>query len=650
MLLERPLVGTQRTSGFRTRQDSRYGRETKMPEFPQTRDVTSNASAFTRFFAQNLGLGYDVTINMSEVAPQLLPQIWNLTVDTEAGRMTFAEFINDHYTWAGPGTYSIGFGGSADIGDLMLGSHSYYVQGTVTVTNDATYFSGYVQSLRGSEPYNFDIKPGYERGGAFNWKDAVSSITNWWENLWGIKPTTTFVSGIEAFAGRVPLTGSTLTPGEREATTRDPLDRFEPDGSVFQSVPPMGDPLDRFEPDGSVFQSVPPMGDPLDRFEPDGSVFQSVPPMGDPLDRFEPDGSVFQSVPPMGDPLDRFEPDGSVFQSVPPMGDPLDRSEPDGSVFQSVPPMGDPLDRFEPDGSVFQSVPPMGDPLDRFEPDGGVFQSAHDLAHVVQLSGPPAARGANPPVPPMGDPLDRFEPDGSVFQSVPPSNPSGGGGGNGNENGTTDGPSFVAADQRSDPLDRSEPDGSVFQSVQPMGDPLDRFEPDGSVFQSDQQRASPTSPDQLETYGTDASGIWNSPGEAYASASPSELNAAETATEIAGVSFNSAAEPPTGNVVMDTETFTPNETNNEVFNDTGSGGFSNYGGSSYGGGSYGGGWYGGGFDGGGGFYGGGSYGGVFDGGCSYGGGFYGGGFYGGGSYGGGFYGGGSYGGGFYGGG
>src|SRR5215510_4193534 len=588
MLLERPLVGTQRTSGFRTRQDSRYGRETKMPEFPQTRDVTSNASAFTRFFAQNLGLGYDVTINMSEVAPQLLPQIWNLTVDTEAGRMTFAEFINDHYTWAGPGTYSIGFGGSADIGDLMLGSHSYYVQGTVTVTNDATYFSGYVQSLRGSEPYNFDIKPGYERGGAFNWKDAVSSITNWWENLWGIKPTTTFVSGIEAFAGRVPLTGSTLTPGEREATTRDPLDRFEPDGSVFQSVPPMGDPLDRFEPDGSVFQSVPPMGDPLDRFEPDGSVFQSVPPMGDPLDRFEPDGSVFQSVQPMGEPLDRFEPDGSVFQSVQPMGDPLDR--------------------FEPDGSVFQSVPPMGDPLDRFEPDG------------------------------------------SVFQSVQPSNPSGGGGGNGNENGTTDGPSFVAADQRSDPLDRSEPDGSVFQSVPPMGDPLDRFEPDGSVFQSDQQRASPTSPDQLETYGTDASGIWNSPGEAYASASPSELNAAETATEIAGVSFNSAAEPPTGNVVMDTETFTPNETNNEVFNDTGSGGFSNYGGSFYGGGSYGGGLYGGGSYGGG-FYGGGSYGGGFYGrGGFYGGGSYGGGFYGGGSYGGGFYGGGSYGGGFYGGG
>src|SRR5262245_25558785 len=274
----------------------------------------------------------------------------------------------------------------------------------------------------------------------------------------------------------------------------------------------------------------------------------------------------------------------------------------------------------------------MGDPLDRFEPDGSVFQS----------------------VPPMGDPLDRSEPDGSVFQSIPPSNPSGGGGGNGNENGTTDGPSFVAADQRSDPLDRSEPDGSVFQSVQPMGDPLDRFEPDGSVFQSDQQRASPTSPDQLETYGTDASGIWNSPGEAYASASPSELNAAETATEIAGVSFNSAAEPPTGNVVMDTETFTPNETNNEVFNDTGSGGFSNYGGSFYGGGSYGGGFYGGGSYGGG-FYGGGSYGGGFYGGGSYGGGFYGGGsygggFYGGGSYGGGFYGGGSYGGGFYGGG
>src|SRR5262249_58228363 len=102
------------------------------------------------------------------------------------------------------------------------------------------------------------------------------------------------------------------------------------------------------------------------------------------------------------------------------------------------------------------------------------------------------------------DPLDRSEPDGSVFQSVQP---------------------------MGDPLDRSEPDGSVFQSVQPMGDPLDRFEPDGSVFQSDQQRASPTSPDQLETYGTDASGIWNSPGEAYASASPSELNAAETATE-----------------------------------------------------------------------------------------------------------------------
>src|SRR5262245_25943084 len=611
MLLERPLVGTQRTSGFRTRQDSRYGWETKMPEFSQTRDVTSNARAITRSFGQKLGLGYDVTINMSEVAPQLLPQIWNLTVDTEAGRMTFAEFINDHYTWAGPGTYSIGFGGSADIGDLMLGSHSYYVQGTVTVTNDATYFSGYVQSLRGSEPYNFDIKPGYERGGAFNWKDAVSSITNWWENLWGIKPTTTFVSGIEAFAGRVPLTGSTLTPGEREATTRDPLDRFEPDGSVFQSVPPMGDPLDRFEPDGSVFQSVPPMGDPPERFEPDGSVFQSVPPMGDPLDRFEPDGSVFQSVPPMGDPLDRFEPDGSVFQSV----------------------------------------PPMGDPLDRFEPDGGVFQSAHELAHVVQQSGPPAALDANTPVPPMGDPLDRFEPDGSVFQSIPPSNPSGGGGGNGNENGTTDGPSFVAADQRSDPLDRSELDGSVFQSVQPMGDPLDRFEPDGSVFQSDQQRASPTSPDQLETYGTDASGIWNSPGEAYASASPSQLNIAETATEIAGVSFNSAAEPPTGNVVMDTETFTPNETNNEVFNDTGSGGFSNYGGSSYGGGSYGGGLYGGGSYGGG-FYGGGSYGGGFYGGGSYGGGFYGGGgfggggFYGGGFYGGGFVGGGSYGGGF----
>src|SRR5262249_44485728 len=264
-----------------------------------------------------------------------------------------------------------------------------------------------------------------------------------------------------------------------------------------------------------------------------------------------------------------------------------------------------PLDRFEPDGSVFQSVPPMGDPLDRFEPDGGVFQSAHELVHVVQQSGPPAALDANTPVPPMGDPLDRFEPDGSDFQSVPPSNPSGGGGGNGNENGTTDGPSFVAADQRSDPLDRSEPDGSVFQSVQPMGDPLDRFEPDGSVFQSDQQRASPTSPDQLETYGTDASGIWNSPGEAYASASPSELDAAETATEIAGVSFNSAAEPPTGNVVMDTETFTPNETNNEVFNDTGSGGFSNYGGSFYGGGSYGGGFYGGGSLGGG----------VFCGGC-----------------------------------
>src|SRR5262245_18047886 len=32
--------------------------------------------------------------------------------------------------------------------------------------------------------------------------------------------------------------------------------------------------------------------------------------LGDPLDRSEPDGSVFQSVPPMGDPLDRFEPDG----------------------------------------------------------------------------------------------------------------------------------------------------------------------------------------------------------------------------------------------------------------------------------------------------------------------------------------------------
>src|SRR5215470_13062151 len=132
-----------------------------------------------------------------------------------------------------------------------------------------------------------------------------------------------------------------------ELRANDPLDRSEPDGSVFQSVQPMGDPLDRSEPDGSVFQSVQPMGDPLDRFEPDGSVFQSVPPMGDPLDRFEPDGSVFQSAPPMGDPLDRFEPDGSVFQSVPPMGDPLDRFEPDGSVFQSVPPMGDPLDRFE---------------------------------------------------------------------------------------------------------------------------------------------------------------------------------------------------------------------------------------------------------------------------------------------------------------
>src|SRR5215475_14065907 len=268
----------------------------------------------------------------------------------------------------------------------------------------------------------------------------------------------------------------------------------------------------------------------------------------------------------------------------------------------------DPLDRSEPDGSVFPSVPPTGDPLDRFEPDGSVFQS----------------------VPPMGDPLDRFEPDGIVFQSTPPSNPSGGGGSNGNENGTTDGPSFVAADQRTDPLDRSEPDGSVFPSVPPMGDPLDRSEPDGSVFQSDQQQASPTSPDQLETYGTDASGIWISPGEAYASASPSGLNAAETATEIAGVSFNSAAEPPTGNVVMDTDTFTPNETNNEVFNDTGSGGFSNYGGSFYGGGSYGGGFYGGGSYGGG-FYGGGSYGGG-----SYGGGFYGGGFYGG-FNGGGFY-------------
>src|SRR5262245_13227651 len=314
---------------------------------------------------------------------------------------------------------------------------------------------------------------------------------------------------------------------------------------------------------------------------------------GDPLDRSEPDGSVFASVAAMADPADGLEPDGSVFESVPPMGDPLDRFEPDGSVFQSVPPMGDPLDRFEPDGSVFQSVPPMGDPLDRFEPDGSVFQS----------------------VPPMGDPLDRYEPDGSVFQSTPPSNPPGGGGGDGHEHGTTAGTSFVAAHQRTDPLDRSEPDGSVFPSVPPMGDPLDRSEPDGSVFQSDQQQASPTSPDQLETYGTDASGIWNSPGEAYASASPSGLNAAETATEIAGVSFNSAAEPPTGNVVMDTDTFTPNETNNEVFNDTGSGGFSNYGGSFYGGGSYGGG-----------FYGGGSYGGGF-----YGGGFYGGGFYGGGS-------------------
>src|SRR5215510_12832821 len=155
-------------------------------------------------------------------------------------------------------------------------------------------------------------------------------------------------------------------------------------------------------------------------------------------------------------------------------------------------------------------------------------------------------------------------------------------------NAIQEGPSYVPADQR----DTGSDEASAF---------------DAFAY---------TSPDQLGTYGTDPSNTWDSPTDINGSSPSSGANFDETPAGIAGVGFEPGTEPASGGFVQDSSSsFTPNDTNNQVFNDTG--GFG-YGGGSYGGGSYGGG----------------SYGGGFYGGGSYGGGFYGGGFYGGGGYGG----------------
>src|SRR5262245_18567852 len=173
---------------------------------------------------------------------------------------------------------------------------------------------------------------------------------------------------------------------------------------------------------------------------------------------------------------------------------------------------------------------------------------------------------------------------------------------------SNDGPSFVPADERGDT-----------GADNPL-DAFNQYTPDATT-------------DQLGTDATDWSGMWNSAAELNGSSFGE--NSADTAAEIAGVGSGSGAgiEPPSGDTAQDSSSlFTPNETNNEVFNDTGNGG-SNYGGSNYGGGSYGGG-----------FYGGGNYGGGNYGGGNYGGGRYGGGFAGGGDVGGGVVGGGCVGG------
>src|SRR5262245_39451434 len=127
---------------------------------------------------------------------------------------------------------------------------------------------------------------------------------------------------------------------------------------------------------------------------------------------------------------------------------------------------------------------------------------------------------------------------------------------------SNDGPSFVPADQRGD----AGTDNALDAFNQTS------YTPDATT-------------DQLGTDATDWSGMWNSAAELNGSSFGE--NSADTAAEIAGVGSGSGSgiEPPSGDTAQDSSSlFTPNETNNEVFNDTGSGG-SNYGGGFYGGGS-----------------------------------------------------------------
>jgi len=85
--------------------------------------------------------------------------------------------------------------------------------------------------------------------------------------------------------------------------------------------------------------------------------------------------------------------------------------------------------------------------------------------------------------------------------------------------------------------------------------------------------------DQPTTYGTNPSEMWSSAADINGS---SRSSGAETPAGIAGVGFEPNMEPPSGNIVEDAQqSFVPDETNNQVFNQ--------YGGGPYGGGSYGGG-------------------------------------------------------------